>query len=114
MDLNQLHRCAARAELLAERARESLQRTLRRRRSRAARLLRGQRKDDHAPAPRKSCDGRMEEAMELDELSRVGDPGRVEDEALPCRALRALVGLAGLRARGPLRAGRQRARRQRQ
>ena len=87
-DVDQLHGDAA-ADLLAERAGEALQRPLRGRRARRQAGWRGAEHDD-AAGPFHPLHVGMEEALQLDQLGRVGDPGGVEDERLD-----GLLGIAG-------------------
>ena len=82
-DVDELHGDAA-ADLLAERAGEALQRPLRRRRAGRQAGRRGAEHDDAAGALHSLHVG-VEEALQLDQLGRVGDAGRVEDERLDRR-----------------------------
>ena len=82
-DVDELSGGAAAADLLGQRAGEALERPLRRRRT--GRLRDGRRRGaehDDAAVALEPADAGVEEALQLDQLGRVGDPRGVEDERL--------------------------------
>ncbi len=82
LDVDELRGRAAAADLLGERAGEALQRPLGDVGLDRAGLRRRGAEDDDAAAALQAGDGGVEEALQLDQLGRVGDSGGVEDERL--------------------------------
>ncbi len=82
LDVDELRGRALAADLLGERAGEALQRPLRGVGAGGAGERRGGAEDDDAAAAAEPRHGGVEEALQLDQLGRVGDAGGVEDERL--------------------------------
>ncbi len=88
-DVDELRGRAAAADLLGQRAGEALQRPLGGVGAGRAGFGRRRAEDDDAAAALQAADRRVEEALQLDQLGRVGDAGGVEDAApWPCPRLR--------------------------